>query len=65
MVMRPRPEADPDIAPEAPTSPKLTDYDYKLLSCYLRMLDAEKEGADWREVLKSCLGPIPTATKAR
>lgn len=55
MVSRPRPEADPDIANEAPTSPTLTDYDYTLLSCYLRLLEAEAEGADWREVAQFVL----------
>jgi Uncharacterized conserved protein (DUF2285) len=59
MVTRPRPQAEPDIAEEAPISTELTDYDYKLLSCYLRMLDAEKEGADWREVAQIVLGVDP------
>ena len=50
MVARPRPEAEPDIADEAPITSELTDYDYTMLASYLRLLDAESEGADWREV---------------
>jgi hypothetical protein len=59
MVARPRPEDDPDIADEAPTSSGLTAYDYAMLACYLRLLDAEAEGADWREVASIVLNIDP------
>ena len=33
----------------APESPQLTGYDEGHLADYLRLLDAEADGADWRE----------------
>ncbi len=45
-----RPPLDPDVADLAPTSPLLTSYDKQHLVTYLRLLDAAKDGADWREV---------------
>jgi hypothetical protein len=44
---------DPDVADLAPTDPALTRYDEEHLVTYLRMLDANKEGADWREVTRA------------
>jgi hypothetical protein len=44
------PELDPDVADVAPTGPTLTVYDEEHLVTYLRLLDAEADGADWREV---------------
>ena len=41
---------DPDVDDLAPTQDALTDYDDEHISTYLRMLDAEAENADWREV---------------
>lgn len=55
MVARPKPDPDPKIADEAPTASQLTNYDYALLICYLRLLDAAEEGADWREVAVTVL----------
>jgi hypothetical protein len=43
------PVLDPEIADEAPWSETLTDYDLAHLVVYLRLLDADREGADWRE----------------
>jgi hypothetical protein len=37
----------------------LTDYDFTMLECYLRLLDAESEGADWREVAQIVLKVDP------
>ena len=59
MVKRPRPSADPKVADEAPSSSELTDYDCELLICYLRLLDTEAEGADWREVARIVLKVDP------
>lgn len=36
-----------NVAPEAET---LTDYDRAHMATYLRLLDAEADGADWKEV---------------
>jgi hypothetical protein len=50
-----KPPLNPDIADVAPTDPTLTPYDEQHLITYLRMLDADAEGADWREVAKIVL----------
>jgi len=59
MTAHPSPSSDPAIADEAPTGVALTDYDYMMLECYLRLLDAESEGADWREVAQIVLKVDP------
>jgi hypothetical protein len=41
---------DPDVADLAPTDPALTRYGEEHLVTYLRMLDANEQGAGWREV---------------
>jgi hypothetical protein len=43
------PPLDPDVADMAPSVPTLTGYDQEHLVTYLRLLDADAEGADWRE----------------
>src|SRR5882757_9214208 len=40
----------PQVANTAPDEPFLTGYDMAHLVTYLRLLDADAEGADWREV---------------
>ena len=49
------PPLDPDVANVAPTEPALTGYDQEHLVTYLRLLDADTEGADWREVARVVL----------
>ena len=49
------PPLDPDVANVAPTDPALTGYDQEHLVTYLRLLDADTEGADWREVARIVL----------
>jgi type VI secretion system activator RovC-like protein len=49
------PPLDPDVADVAPTEPALTDYDQQHLVTYLRLLDADAEGADWHEVARIVL----------
>ncbi|MBU4433894.1 MAG: DUF2285 domain-containing protein [Alphaproteobacteria bacterium] len=44
------------VADEAPWSEILTDYDERHLMTYLRLLDADQEGADWREAARLVLG---------
>ena len=55
MTARPSLTLDPAIADEAPSTANLTDYDFTMLECYLRLLDAESEGADWREAVQIVL----------
>ena len=45
-----QPPSDPFVADVAPTDTVLTVYDEEHIITYLRMLDADAEGADWREV---------------
>jgi Uncharacterized conserved protein (DUF2285) len=49
----------PEIADEAPQGEALTPYDERHLATYLRLLDAEAEGAEWREVARIVLGLDP------
>ncbi len=49
------PPLDPDIADVAPTDPALTVYDKQHVVTYMRLLTAESEGADWREVARVVL----------
>lgn len=51
----PNPPLDPDVADAAPTDLVLTDYDQEHLVTYLRLLDANAEGSDWREVARIVL----------
>ena len=42
-----------------PDSAELTPYDEQHLATYLRLLDADEEGADWREAVKIIFGLDP------
>jgi hypothetical protein len=53
------PPLDPPVADTAPTSSALTAYDQQHLVTYLRLLDAEEQQADWREVAKLVLHRDP------
>jgi hypothetical protein len=46
---------DPDVADLSPTGPTLTTYDEEHVVTYIRMLDADREGTDWREVSRIVL----------
>ena len=50
-----KPPLDPDVADVAPSVPRLTDYDMEHLVTYLRLLDADAEGADWCDVARIVL----------
>jgi hypothetical protein len=50
-----KPPPDPDIADFAPSVSVLTVYDEEHLVTYFRLLDADAEGADWREVARIVL----------
>jgi hypothetical protein len=45
----------PDVADLAPSAPLLTGYDQQHLVTYLRLLDADADGADWREIARIVL----------
>jgi len=49
------PELEPPVADLAPNSSVLTGYDEQHLVTYLRLLDADSEGADWQEVARIVL----------
>ncbi len=45
-----------ELRERAPQGEPLTDYDREHAAVYLRLLDAEQAGADWRDVAKIVLG---------
>jgi hypothetical protein len=49
------PPLDPDVADLAPSDLALTPYDQEHAVTYMRLLDADAEGADWREVARIVL----------
>ncbi|MCP3381231.1 DUF2285 domain-containing protein [Bradyrhizobium sp. CCGUVB4N] len=51
----PKPPLDPDVADIAPVDRILTPYDFEHITTYLRLLDADAEGADWREMARIVL----------
>jgi hypothetical protein len=55
MDLMQKPPLTPDVADIAPTDAVLTVYDEEHIITYLRMLDADAEGADWREVAQLVL----------
>lgn len=50
---------------EAPSGDLLTDYDRTRLKLYLRLLDAEADGADWKEAVEVLFGIDPAADPDR
>lgn len=52
---------------EPPGGDKLTAYDRSHLVTYLRLLDAETEGADWHEIVQIVFGldPVRDADRAK
>ncbi|WP_369726330.1 DUF2285 domain-containing protein [Bradyrhizobium sp. LLZ17] len=59
------PPLDPDVAELAPNDPVLTSYDEKHLVTYWRLLDAQADGADWKEVALIVLHIDPDREPAR
>jgi len=51
----PQPPLDPPVADTAPNAETLTTYDEDHLVTYLRLLDAEADGADWTEATRLVL----------
>lgn len=48
-----------------PNSPSLTPYDQQHLATYLRLIHADKEGADWREAVQIIFGLDPDSDHLR
>ncbi|WP_379071762.1 DNA -binding domain-containing protein [Mesorhizobium sp. UC22_110] len=49
----------------APGGDEITEYDRTHVKLYLRLLDAETEGADWREAVTVLFGIDPLAEPQR
>ena len=60
-----KPPLDPEVADMAPVDSILTPYDHEHLVTYLRLLDADAEGTDWREVARIVLHIDPERESAR
>jgi hypothetical protein len=60
-----KPPLNPDVADTAPADTVLTRYDEEHIITYLRLLDAEADGADWREVTQIVLHIDPEREPAR
>ena len=55
-MMDNKPDPNAPVADEAPDGPSITSYDELHFIHYLRLLDANAKGADWREVTQIVLG---------
>ena len=60
-----QPPLDPPVADGAPDADVLTGYDEEHLVTYLRLLDADAEGADWTEAARIVLHIDPSREPAR
>jgi len=58
-------ELDPDVDDEAPNEPHVTPYDEEHHVTYQRLVDAEAQGADWKEVALIVLHRDPSVEEAR
>jgi hypothetical protein len=58
---------DPHVADVAPAGPTLTAYDEEHMITYMRVLDADQQEADWRDVSRIVLriDPDNDADRAR
>jgi len=48
-----------DFLDQPPQTATLTEYDFKHLKLYIRLLDADADGADWREAVSILFGLDP------
>ncbi len=51
--------ANPDYIDEPPAEDRITAYDRAHFKTYLRLLDADAEGADWEEAVQIIFGIDP------
>ncbi|MFT4121416.1 DNA -binding domain-containing protein [Bradyrhizobium sp.] len=58
-------ELDPEVDDVAPSGNIVTDYDEQHYVTYLRLLDANRDGADWREVARIVLHRDPVTGEPR
>lgn len=49
----------PEMLDEPPQSASMTDYDRAHIKLYMRLLDAEADGADWAEAVEILFGINP------
>jgi len=63
--MRARPELDPDVDDLAPSGSEVTIYDEAHFFTYLRLLDAEEDGAEWTDVARDVLHRDPAYDVSR
>ncbi|OAF18664.1 hypothetical protein [Bradyrhizobium neotropicale] len=61
----PKPPLDPDVADAVPSDSFVTLYDQQHVVTYMRLLQAEGEGADWRDVVRIVLHIDPEADPDR
>lgn len=59
------PELDPEIADDVPWSDAITPYDEAHFVTYVRLLDAEADGAAWQEAARLVLHRDPDAEPDR
>ena len=50
-----KPPLDPKVADIAPADAILTVYDEQHVLTYLRLLEADRDGVDWREIVRIVL----------
>ncbi|KFI32221.1 DUF2285 domain-containing protein [Haematobacter massiliensis] len=58
-------ELDLEVDDVAPSGNIVTSYDEQHYVTYLRLLDADRDGADWREVARIVLHRDPVVEEAR
>jgi hypothetical protein len=63
--MRTPAELDPDVDDEAPVGERITPYDERHYVTYIRLLDARRAGADWREAARIVLHRDPEAAHSQ
>jgi hypothetical protein len=64
-TVRAKLELDPDVDDQAPDGPDITVYDEAHFVTYLRLLDAERDRADWTEVARIVLHRDPDREELR
>ncbi|MFQ3456937.1 DUF2285 domain-containing protein [Bradyrhizobium sp. UFLA01-814] len=58
-------ELEPTVADLAPSASQLTRYDHAHTITYLRLLDADNQGADWQDIARVVLKIDPSHEPAR